>query len=418
MENLNEVQLKKFLMENSGYLKWGAAKIARKFGNGNITANRVNEIRKEIRNTGGNETKTETTQNHYDSKSYVPDSQREAYKAHLDDLGITEDMVDSVKFWQTFHGEPRFSVVVDSAYSDDVDEISITDVISDHMSQYTFPEIEAPETKNNKERICGHIDLFDAHIDKLSLCEETYQGYDLTLEDNVESFKSKYKELVHNMALLRVSTLYFPIGNDFWETNDHWGQTSHGTDVEVNIPWHISYRVGLRMIRWCIDYAAQLFEEVYVPIIYGNHSEDKEFTMGVALEEIYSDIDHVDIDNEKKYRKYYQFGNNLFGFSHGYRTNTKSKIEKLPLNMAHEAKQMWAATDFHSMWLGHIHKKEKYKILSSLDTIGCEINFLRTVGGDSAYELQNGYTGIPKTASFQAFSESGRNRWNDEIVWW
>ncbi len=61
--------------------------------------------------------------------------------------------------------------------------------------------------------------------------------------------------------------------------------------------------------------------------IKGNHDEDKIFYMGVALEIAYENSPKVIIDNTRLQRKYYKYGQNLFGFAHGDKEKkTKPKM--------------------------------------------------------------------------------------------
>jgi hypothetical protein len=86
--------------------------------------------------------------------------------------------------------------------------------------------------------------------------------------------------------------------------------------------------------------------------------------------------------------------------------------------MAQEAPKLWAEATIRMMLLGHIHHKLQYKIMHNVDSIGCEIKFLRSVGAESKYEFDNGFTGVPKTAELYVFSEDGKKRWNAQKVWW
>jgi hypothetical protein len=49
----------------------------------------------------------------------------------------------------------------------------------------------------------------------------------------------------------------------------------------------------------------------------GNHDELTSFHLGEILAARYDGDKHVTVDNSARLRKYYDFGTNLFGFTHG-----------------------------------------------------------------------------------------------------
>jgi hypothetical protein len=135
------------------------------------------------------------------------------------------------------------------------------------------------------------------------------------------------------------------------------------------------------------------------------------------MEHLYRNADDVTVDNDRKTRKYRLEGDVLLGYSHGHETKSQKRVERLPLNMAVEAEDRWSQADFRVMFLGDIHHKKKYKILSTVDSVGCEVNFLRSIGPQNEYEFDNGFTGVPKTAQLDIFSPDGKNRWHQEKSW-
>jgi hypothetical protein len=98
--------------------------------------------------------------------------------------------------------------------------------------------------------------------------------------------------------------------------------------------------------------------------------------------------------------------------AHGYHCKTKSKLERLPANFSQdteESSRIWYETrdGIRKAFLGDIHHEEQYQFLGGLDTVGLNVQFMRSVGNTGKYEWDNGWTGVPKTAYLWRFFESG-----------
>lgn len=409
-------ELKQHLIENTGYLKWAASKIADKFGDASVTEEVAADVRREIQQEFDNENRSTSEQNQY-SDDGIPDEARNAYLQHLDELGLEEDEVDSTKYWQTFHGDHRFSVVTKSDDADEPQEKQVLQVIEQHLEDYETPEA-LPQKVEPKGDNLGVINLYDAHLDKVSLASETTEEVDGSIEQNVANFEAAFDEFLQTLIDNGVRHVHFPVGHDLWEVNDHYLVTKNGTPQRVSVPWEVGFSTGLDLIRRCIDKAAQVVETMEVILIPGNHDEDQCFYLGEVLRHLYAESNTINVDYAKRKRKYRLHGDVLLGYSHGEDTTSQKRIERLPLNMAQEAPKLWAEATIRMMLLGHIHHKLQYKIMHNVDSIGCEIKFLRSVGAESKYEFDNGFTGIPKTAELYVFSEDGKKRWNAQKVWW
>ena len=402
---MNKDKLKEHLIENTGYLKWGPERIKDQFSP-QLSTQEVINILDEIRRQK-KDNKEETNKQ---------TKEKTAYLRYLEQMDIKEENVSKVKHYQTHDGETRYSI---TEIKDNIPtEESIKDILQDHFSNYksTIPQ----PSLSNKNTFGAHINLYDAHLDNLSL-SGVLEGKD-TLENNIDNFKDVFSQLVDKIDNNKVDTVFFPVGHDLWETNDQMGGTKSNSNKPpeahtLNSHWTTSYKQGLNLIRQCIDYLATHFNKVHVPIIYGNHSEDKEFFLGETLDHVYRETPHVNINNEKIYRKYYTFGNNLFVFSHGDNESSISKIKKLPMTIMGERPQLYANAEYRHIILGHFHHKNKYKFITQQDLNGCEIHFLRSVSSESVYEHKNGFSGTPKSAEASIFSFDGQSRTTEEIIW-
>jgi hypothetical protein len=239
------------------------------------------------------------------------------------------------------------------------------------------------------------INVFDAHIDKVCRAIET--GEESTIEDNCNRFREAVDYLLQNIGSPEL--IIFPVGNDFFNVNDCRGTTKKGTPQETTTNFIDAFEIGLSLISECIDKIATI-APVYVPIIAGNHAEDLENILGVALKVLYSKTDTVDIEATRIERKYKQYGQNLFMFSHG--DKAKNKINAIPAIMAVEKPDLWAATTQRFAIYGDIHHEQTHELN------GVTAMFLRSMSAQDKWHHAQGYVGSKKTAYAFIFSKCGR----------
>jgi hypothetical protein len=265
--------------------------------------------------------------------------------------------------------------------------------VKESLEGYEPPKfsISKKSSKYQSPDRCGVINLFDAHIDKFCIIGKG------SLERNIEVFENSFDLLLDKAIKEGASTIVFPVGSDFWNTNVAVEATKKGTpQVNVRVADVDTFGQGTRLIRRCIDKAAN-FCNVYVIVLKGNHDEDKCLYAGELLSQIYENQSNVVVENSNRQRKYFEWGKCLLGFAHG--DKEKSKINELPLVMAEEQKDAWARTTFREFYLGDIHHKQEYKFLRGKDFVGCMVRFLRSVSTSlDQWHDDFAWIGVPKTA--------------------
>lgn len=316
----------------------------------------------------------------YSKNGAIKQELAEAINTPLDELGIDKENVNGAwyksKEWSIF-------------FNPNKGNNDFIDILTSALSNYKFTIPIFEPIQSDK---CGLINIYDAHIDKLCILDSN--GERASVEDNINTFKQAFITLFHELLIKGVTKIIFPLGNDYYQTNDRYGNTVKGTKVDVYPDWQKSYITGVEAEIWCIDYALHHKVEVHCPIIYSNHDADKLFFMGYTLALYYAGNDNVKIDYSDLQRKYIAFGKTLLGFAHG----DKEKPEKLPSIMSFEAKQDWANST-HTYWfLGDKHHKKEFNFMRVKDHIACEVRFLRSASGTDKWHFQEGYIGIPKSA--------------------
>jgi hypothetical protein len=277
---------------------------------------------------------------------------------------------------------------------------SAVKALLEEFKGYTPP---VPRFIYQKQQDCAAvINLLDAHIDKVCLVAET--GYGSTIEDNIQEFERLFDTLLTHCATYTPELIILPVGHDFFNTNGPANTTKRGTPQATTTSSEESFKQGTKLLRRCIDKAKHI-APVKVKVIKANHSEDKDFYLGQVLEAVYEKDENVEVDTERRQRKYEQYGINLFGFAHG--DKEKGKTAQLPLRMAEEEKHRWAETTYRTFYLGDIHHKEEYQFLRSKDYPGVLVKFLRSVGTTDMWHYDNGYIGIPRTGEVEIHSKTG-----------
>jgi len=156
--------------------------------------------------------------------------------------------------------------------------------------------------------------------------EESGANYDIKIARKV--VHAALDQLLDYAARYDVEKIVFPFGNDYFNVDNKLNTTTHGTPQQEDTRWQKTFRLGRLLAVEMIDKCSVL-APVDVLIIPGNHDEERSFYLGDALECWYHKNRNVMVNNKAMKRKYYPFGVNLIGFTHGYH----EKYDKLPAMM-------------------------------------------------------------------------------------
>lgn len=301
--------------------------------------------------------------------------------------------IKAIKKWQGADGEWKTSIAYENPNTKLDLETFRKDLVKD-IAEYELPSFKAKYDTYNE--VLALINISDAHLDKLTLVTET--GVGSTIEDNVKVFKTKFDEMLTTAKAFSPEIIVFPVNGDLFNTNDDRGTTKRGTPQDVSVKHHDAFKIGLKLIRECIDKASTV-AKVIVPVIRGNHDEDAIFYLGTALEAIYDGHPNIEIEASRKSRKYIEYGQNLLGFAHG----DYEKPDQLPLTMAEEQKQSWANTSYRQWFLGDKHHSREFMMQRGKDYIGCKVTYLRAITPSDNWHVKSGYIGVPKTTNLFLF---------------
>jgi hypothetical protein len=233
------------------------------------------------------------------------------------------------------------------------------------------------------------IDIADLHIGKLAVDSETGDPYntDVAISRAIEGVEG----ILNKAQGFDIEKILFVVGNDVLHVDSVANTTTGGTRQDTTGMWFENYKLArelyVRVIEMLLTVA-----DVHIVHNPSNHDYVTGFMLADSLFSWYRKSENVTFDVTNAHRKYFMYGNNLIGTSHG----DGAKMEELPLIMANEAKYMWAATDWRYIYLHHIHHKKQFQFMHGKDYHGVTVEYLRSPSGTDSWHHKNGYQHAPK----------------------
>jgi hypothetical protein len=246
------------------------------------------------------------------------------------------------------------------------------------------------------------ISLYDAHFGKRCWGAETGENYDL------EIAKSDYAQAVDDL-LARiegwdVEKVILPIGNDFFHADNWQSTTAHGTHVDsVDDRFQRVFKVGCRAVEYAVRRAREA-ADVEVLWIPGNHDPSTSYYLCEWVAAVFAGDKHVQVDNGARSRKYRQYGATLLGYTHGDPVH-QVKHGRLPLVMATDEPQAWAATTYRAWRCGHFHKRASFDFTSSDTFNGVRVDILPSISGTDKWHYEHGFVNNVRTAEAWLWSK-------------
>lgn len=197
--------------------------------------------------------------------------------------------------------------------------------------------------------------LYDVHLQSLAWGREVGEDYDVRIAE--DTYRDAFESILSAAARFNPERILLPFGQDFFHTDilvdGKGGATHKGTQQDTDSRWQKAFMVGRRLITQLVLAAAKQVAPVDVLVIPGNHDTTKTWYLGEVIDSTFLDHPHVRVDNRPVRRKYYPYGQNLLGFTHG----DQEQGRNLGLLMAQEAREDWGRTTFREWHMGHLHKE-------------------------------------------------------------
>lgn len=302
---------------------------------------------------------------------------------YCENAGIDKDTISV--YWDK---SENFSILVRPDAKERLTDNELIDRLSDKLKSHS-PIYETFEREEKKENNLLVIDISDAHFGKLCSNYETGATYDLTTA--TKRCIDGVNGIVKRASVFDISKIMLVIGNDVLHIDNPRRTTTSGTSQDTSGMWYDAFNAAIDAHVKIID---SLLERYDVDIVFcpSNHDYMSGWMFARTLSAWYRTSGNVNVDDSISHRKYYKFGNNLIGLSHG----DGAKMADMPLLMANEVPKMWSETQYRYVFLHHIHHHTKNYFNSGKDYIGVTVQYLRSPSESDSWHHRNGYTGAKK----------------------
>ena len=264
------------------------------------------------------------------------------------------------------------------------------------MSEYS-PSYKKVKRKDITDKHLLVIDIADLHIGKLADKSETGDKYNSDI--GVKRALEGVNGILSKAKGFPIDKILFIIGNDVLHIDNANKSTSAGTTQDVDGMWYKNYEIArdlyIKIIEMLVNVA-----NVHVVHNPSNHDYISGFMLADSIFCWFRKHKNITFDVSNAHRKYFIYGKNLIGSSHG----DGAKMADMPLLMANEAPLQWANTFYRYIYLHHIHHKDVTKFKSGKDYQGVTVEYLRSPSGTDSWHHRNGYQHAPK--AIEAFIHS------------
>lgn len=270
---------------------------------------------------------------------------------------------------------------------------------SDLTDNY-LPNAYVIPTHIEKTSIATEICIFDHHFGQLSWEPETGDA-PYNIEIAREMFGASIDHLLAKTAH-NTEEFIFPLGNDFFNSDNHLNQTYAGTPQAEDGRWQKTHLHAEEMLIEQIDKMLQI-APVNIVIVSGNHDKTRIFYVGEFLRAWYRNNKYVYIDNSPRKQKYFVYGKNLIGYTHG-----ESEAKRMPWLMMQAVPELYAATDYHEWHLGHWHTRADKNTRLTKETDGIREVIIPSLVSLDDWHSGKGYRHVKQSVAMQWNKSGGK----------
>lgn len=285
--------------------------------------------------------------------------------------------IESVK--HGWHKSKRFSLFFKNPTSSPEETFQ---AIIERMKEYS-PVYESIKREATDDPHLLVIDPADVHIGKL--CKAFESGEEYNSQIAVRRVKEGVLGILNKAKGFNIDRILYIVGNDKLHIDTPKRQTTSGTPQDTDGMWYDNFLTAYQLDVDIID-MLRLVAPVFVQYDPSNHDYTNGFFLAQALQAWFRNCPDVSFNASIAHRKYFQYGKNLIGTSHG----DGAKVQDLPLLMAQEASKEWAESKHRYFYIHHIHHK------MSKDFGSVCVEALRSPSGTDSWHHRNGYQHSPK----------------------
>lgn len=218
----------------------------------------------------------------------------------------------------------------------------------------------------------------DAHIGMLSWPEETGEDWNLELAEKIHC------EAMDNLVERSPASGQAVVINlgDWFHADNMEGVTQRsGHSLDMDGRYAKMVRVGVKVMRQCIESALNKHETVHVINVIGNHDDTGAMFLSVCLANVYEKEPRVTVDTKPSAFHYVRHGKVLIGCHHGH----SCKPDALPGVMATDRAKDWGDSEYRYWYIGHVHHQ------ALKEYAGVTVESFRTLAAKDAYAHWGGY---------------------------
>lgn len=273
---------------------------------------------------------------------------------------------------------------------------SFDEMLKDHIDDvksHTFNYEKIKRTRYSNPCLLV-VDPADIHIGKLASSFETGEDYNNQIA--VQRVRDGVNGIIQKAEGFDIEKIVFIAGNDILHIDTPRRTTTAGTPQDTDGMWYNNFLIAKKLYIEIID-KLMLLADVHVMYNPSNHDYTNGFFLADSISAWYNKCENVTFDVSISHRKYFQYGNNLIGTTHG----DGAKVQDLPLLMAQEADKMWSESKHRYVYMHHVHHK------ISKDYIGVTVEALRSPSGTDSWHHRKGYQHSPKAVEGFIHEKSG-----------
>lgn len=248
---------------------------------------------------------------------------------------------------------------------------------------------------NTAPHLLTVIPLIDWHVGLLAWEEETGSNYDLNIaQDTLRRAMTDLVEATPPSAKCVVLGLGDLLHFDGYEAKTE--RSGNMLDTDSRYPKVL--RAALQLVKYTIDLALTRHETVDVRIMAGNHDTRAALAVAIALAEGYDKHPRVTVNDCPSYIWFERYGKVLLGATHG----DKAKMSDMPLLMAVDRPEDWAASTRRRVFTGHIHHERLREVG------GVVVESLRSPVAKDAWHSFEGYRAGRSVYAYTFWTDGSR----------
>ena len=253
-------------------------------------------------------------------------------------IGIPTEQVKH--YW---HKGKHFSINVKGSDAPSYDEIR--DDLIEQMIKYS-PHYQYIHRSHSKDGHLLVLDPADVHIGKLASSFETGEDYNNQIA--VQRVREGVKGILDKTAGFNINKILFIAGNDILHIDTPKRTTTSGTPQDTDGMWYDNFLIAKQLYIEILEMLVTV-ADVHFCFNPSNHDYTNGFFLADTIQSWFSKCNNITFDCSISHRKYYTYGNNLIGSTHG----DGAKAQDLPLLMAQESPASWAQTK-HQIGRAHV----------------------------------------------------------------